>query len=101
MASRLFLIPSTIGDTDTRMVIPDGITDIINSISHFIVEDERTARRMLLKLGLNKPISDLYFHVLNEHTDRDKLATILEAIKEHDTGLLSDAGVPAIADPGK
>jgi len=100
MPVKLYLIPSTIGDADIGMVIPSGISSIINSLTQYIVEDERSARRMLIKLGLNKPVDELTFSVLNEHTGNKNLPAILEFIKKADTGILSEAGVPAIADPG-
>jgi len=100
MTGRLYLIPSTIGDVPPGEVIPHYISSIINRIRHYIVENERTSRRMLLTLGLQTPVDDLVFLVLDKHTSRSELPDFLKFASEHDIGLLSEAGVPAIADPG-
>jgi len=100
MAGKLYLIPSTIGDAPPKEVIPSYITTIINSINQYIVENERTGRRMLISLGLKTPIENLSFFILNKHTDRSELPGFLESASGADIGLLSEAGVPAIADPG-
>jgi 16S rRNA (cytidine1402-2'-O)-methyltransferase len=100
MPGKLYLIPSAIGDSPVEQVIPAYISGIINHIRYFIVEDERTARRMLIKLGITTPIDDLNFFLLNEHTDISQIPGYMEVIQDQDVGLLSEAGVPAIADPG-
>ncbi len=100
MQGRLFLIPSVIGDTPVDTVIPGAIRDIIHSIRFYIVENERSARRMLIKMGINRPIDDLHFFILNEHTRPEEIPGFLIAAGGEDIGLLSEAGVPAVADPG-
>ncbi len=100
MAGKLYLIPSAISDSPPEEVIPGYITEIINRINYYIVENERTARRMLIRLGLNTPIEELLFFILNKYTDRSEIPGFLEKSAESDLGLLSEAGVPAIADPG-
>lgn len=97
---KLYLIPSAISDSPLNRVLPANITNIINSIDFFIVENERTARRFLIKAGLTKSIDSLIFFILNEHTSFEELEKFLEPAKESDIGLLSEAGVPCIADPG-
>lgn len=96
----LFLIPSTLGDVSPIEVIPDRTIRVIRQLDHFVVEEERTARRFLLRLGINKPVEALTFYVLNEHSDRDSMSSILTSSEKADLGLLSEAGVPAVADPG-
>jgi 16S rRNA (cytidine1402-2'-O)-methyltransferase len=100
MANKLYLIPSTIGDSDVEQVIPKYITEIINRIRFYIVEDERTARRMLIQMGIKSSIDDLQFFVLNKHTKLSDIPDFLNSAEKEDIGLLSEAGVPAIADPG-
>jgi 16S rRNA (cytidine1402-2'-O)-methyltransferase len=100
MKGKLFLIPTTIGDTAISDVIPVKVTDVINEIKHFIVENERTARRQLIKMGIKTPIDDLTFYLLNKHTDRSTIHAFLSPCKEQHVGLLSEAGLPAVADPG-
>jgi 16S rRNA (cytidine1402-2'-O)-methyltransferase len=100
MKGKLYLIPATIGDTAINDVIPDKVQNIVNTIKHFIVENERTARRQLIQMGIKTPIDDLHFYVLNKHTDKLAVLEFLNPCIEHDMGLLSEAGVPAVADPG-
>jgi len=101
MKGRLFLIPSTISDSQVNHVIPEYINKIISNITHYIVENERTARRMLLKLGISIPIDDLTFYILNKHTGKSEIPDFLKIAESEDIGLLSEAGVPAVADPGR
>lgn len=98
---KLYLIPSTIGDTKIDRVIPSYNSEIINNIDYYIVEELKTARRYLKKAGIIKPIDELTFYILNEHTKAENIINYLEMIdKGKNIGLLSEAGVPCIADPG-
>jgi 16S rRNA (cytidine1402-2'-O)-methyltransferase len=96
----LYLIPSTLGDMNPQDVIPPKTLQILRKLDQFIVEEERTARRFLLKAGINKPVDSLTFFILNEHTAKERLETFFENSGDADMGLLSEAGVPAVADPG-
>ncbi len=96
----LYLIPCILGESDINMVIPVQVIEIIHTLEHFIVENERTARRFLIKAGYNKPISKIQFYILNEHTDIQSIPSIFEMSGKTHLGLLSEAGVPAVADPG-
>jgi 16S rRNA (cytidine1402-2'-O)-methyltransferase len=96
----LYLIPSTLGDTIPQEVISPKALQILKALDHFIVEEERTARRFLIKAGIDKPVDSLTFFILNEHTGKDKLASFFDHSGNLDLGLLSEAGVPAVADPG-
>jgi 16S rRNA (cytidine1402-2'-O)-methyltransferase len=100
MKGKLFLIPTTIGDTPIDDVIPEKVKLTIQTIKHYIVENERTARRQLIKMGIKTPIDELTFFVLDKHTDRNSINKFLNPCKEYNMGLLSEAGVPAVADPG-
>jgi 16S rRNA (cytidine1402-2'-O)-methyltransferase len=98
---KLYLIPCTLGDNETKSVLPITISDNINSCDAFIVENLRSARRFLIKAGLTKKIDDLTFFELNKHTNTVDLPTFLDPIKKGlNIGVLSEAGAPAIADPG-
>ncbi len=98
---KLYLIPTTIGETSIQKVLPSHNSDIINTIEYFIVEELRTARRFLKKAGIIKAIDELNFYTLNEHTKPEEIFNYLEMIeKGYNIGLLSEAGVPCIADPG-
>lgn len=100
MKGNLYLIPSTIGDTPFEEVMPLRIREVINTIKIYIVENERTARRQLIKMGITIPINDLTFFVLDEHTNKESIYEYLNPCETQDVGLLSEAGVPSVADPG-
>ncbi len=100
MRGKLYLIPSALGEGKVNDVIPGGIVDIIKTIKYFIVEKPRTARRYLIELGIKPPFDKLTFFTLDKHTGQDELAGFLEPVSEENIGLLSEAGVPCVADPG-
>ena len=98
---RLLLIPSPLGDNDPLEVIPGPVLDALQSISTFVVEEVRTARRYLSKAGLKGKIGDLEFHQLNEHTTPTEVESYLSLFDDgRDVGLITEAGLPAVADPG-
>ncbi|MDR3127257.1 MAG: SAM-dependent methyltransferase [Tannerellaceae bacterium] len=97
----LYLIPVTLGDTPHRQVLPGHNLDIILSIHHFIVENTRSARRFLKKAHPPLVIDTLTFYELNKHTPPESIAVFLAPLEQGiSVGLLSEAGCPAIADPG-
>jgi 16S rRNA (cytidine1402-2'-O)-methyltransferase len=96
----LYLIPCTLGDNPPHEVIPEKTIEIIKKLDHFIVEEEKTARRFLIKIGIEKSIDSVNFYILNEHTERKHIELFFYQKNNYDFGLLSEAGVPAIADPG-
>lgn len=101
MAGTIFLIPVTLGGSDYPLVIPEKVLDITRSLRHFIVEDIRSARRFLRLIDKTFPIDDSVFFTLNEHTLDSELTSMLDpALNGSDTGLMSEAGLPGIADPG-
>lgn len=101
MAGTLYLIPTTLGESDLASVLPEKNTVLCNNIRHFIVEDVRTARRFLRKMNAGFPIDECSFFILNQHTSAQETATFLQALEQgYDMGILSEAGCPAIADPG-
>jgi 16S rRNA (cytidine1402-2'-O)-methyltransferase len=96
----LYLIPSMLGESPAERVLPSANTGIMKSLTHFVVEEERTARRFLIRCGYDKPISSVTFYTLNEHTPVQEIPQIFSASGNADLGLISEAGVPAVADPG-
>ncbi len=97
----LYLIPSTMSDAPVSDVIPDGNITIIRGIRHFVVENVRTVRRFLKRCDRNIDIDTLSFTVLDEHTRPEEIPAMLSPIAEgHPVGVISEAGCPAIADPG-
>ena len=101
MVGTLYLIPTTLGSDKWEDVIPAYVAQITREIRFFIVEDVRTARRYLSRLGMPVPIDTLNFEVLNEHTPIEEVSKLLTPLIDGQiVGLLSEAGVPAVADPG-
>lgn len=99
--AELYLFPTLLGDTSVESVLPPVNSDILATIRHFIVEDVRTARRFIRKCLPQAPIDDMTFFVLNQHTRPDEVATFLQPLHDgFSMGVLSEAGCPAIADPG-
>lgn len=97
----LFLIPVTLGESPLDRVLPNANTQIIEKIKFFIVEDVRSARRFLKKVNKDINIDELTFFTLNQHTDLTEIGKYLDPIfKGNDMGIISEAGCPAIADPG-
>jgi 16S rRNA (cytidine1402-2'-O)-methyltransferase len=97
----LYLIPTTLGPGPVEAVIPAGVLDISRRLVKFIAENERTARRYLKAAGTNIPLDDLQFGILNKHTRPEEIPTLCEPLLNgFDMGLISEAGLPGIADPG-
>ncbi len=101
MKGRLYLIPSPLGDNDPAEVIPAPTLALLQGIRRYVVEEVRTARRYLSRAGLKGHISELEFHELNEHTTPQEVEALSALFDDgQDVGLISEAGLPAVADPG-
>jgi 16S rRNA (cytidine1402-2'-O)-methyltransferase len=101
MQGVLYLVPNTLGNPDTRRTIPDSVHEKVREINVFIVENLRNARRYLKKLDRSIDIDRLTFYELNEHTPPEDIPGFLEkTVSGSDTALITEAGVPAVADPG-
>ncbi|MCD7972314.1 MAG: SAM-dependent methyltransferase [Candidatus Azobacteroides sp.] len=101
MPAALYLIPVTLGEILPSRVLPAYNTQVIEGISYFIVENVRTARRFLKSVLPEINIDSLTFFTLNKHTNPADIETFLRPIREgHSIGIISEAGCPAIADPG-
>lgn len=100
--SALYLIPVTLGETPIEQVLPSYNHDIIVEIRHFIVENLRSARRFLKRVEASIDIDQLTFYELNQHTDRQHIDQYLAALlkDKQPIGIISEAGCPAVADPG-
>ena len=97
----LYLIPVTLGETPVAQVLPSYNHDIIVNIKHFIVENIRSARRFLKQVEKSIDIDELTFYELNRHTDRKIIGEYLKPLEaKQPVGIISEAGCPAIADPG-
>ena len=100
----LYLIPCQLSDVPLERVLPTHNIEVVRGIRFFVVESLRSARRFLKKCDRDIDIDALTFHELNEHTDLKDTAALealLEPISRGEAvGVISDAGCPAVADPG-
>ena len=97
----LYLIPSPLGENEPAEVIPAPVLDKLRTLGIFVVEELRTARRYLSRAGLKGHIDALEFHVLNEHTPESEVEAMAALFEDkRDVGLITEAGLPAVADPG-
>ncbi len=98
----LYLFPVTLGNNDQiNRVIPVFNHEILYGIRYFVVENIRSARRFIRKAGHPLPIDEMQFFELNKHTPEADVAAYLKPLEEgNDVGVLSEAGTPAVADPG-
>jgi 16S rRNA (cytidine1402-2'-O)-methyltransferase len=98
---RIYLIPVTLGGDDFLKVIPAKVISLTRQLRFFVVEDTRSARRFLRLIDKEFPIDDTVFFELNEHTEESEIEHYLQPVfKGSDIGVLSEAGLPGIADPG-
>ena len=98
---KLYLIPTPLGEGDPARVLPASVLEVIPTLNCFVVEELRTARRFLSAAGLKGHIDELEFHELNEHTKPQEVEAFAKLFDEgRSVGLLSEAGLPAVADPG-
>ena len=101
METALYLLPVTLGDTPLRNVLPSYNSDVIGGIRHFIVENVRTARRFLRQVDPQFDIDGSCFYELNKHTSPQDISTFLQPLYDgKPMGVISEAGCPAVADPG-
>lgn len=99
--SALYLIPTSLGDIAFDKILPSYNTEVISSLKYFVVEDVRTARRFLKKCNTDINIDELTFFSLNRHTQASEISTFIKPLRDgYDVGVISEAGCPAIADPG-
>ena len=98
---KLYLIPSPLGENEPSEVIPMPVLESLKNFTTFVVEEVRTARRYLSKAGLKGHIGELQFFELNEHTEPEVIEGYLRLFDGgNDVALISEAGLPAVADPG-
>jgi 16S rRNA (cytidine1402-2'-O)-methyltransferase len=98
---KLYLIPSPLGENDPTEVIPGPVLKSLENFKTFVVEEVRTARRYLSRAGLRGRIGELEFLELNEHTEQAEIEGYIRLFDGgNDVALISEAGLPAVADPG-
>lgn len=97
----LFLIPVPLAENTAGKVLPGWCSQLINNIDTYIVENEKTARFWLRNMGLTIPQNSLRIHVYGKHSEKNDLSGYFSELAEgKDVGLMSEAGCPAVADPG-
>ena len=99
---KLYLVPTLLGATSAEHVLPQGTLETVRTLRFFVVENIRTARRMLSKMHMPCPIDELEFVELDKHNPQnpDLMTYLGKAIEGQDIGLMSEAGTPCVADPG-
>lgn len=101
LPSALYLIPVSLGGNDLNRVLPSYNKEVILSIRHFIVEEVRTARRFLKQVDRSIDIDSLTFYPIGKHSDPSQVASYLSPLRKGlPVGVISEAGCPAVADPG-
>ena len=101
MEAALYLIPVTLGDTPLDRVLPPYNAEVVRGIRHFIVEDVRSARRFLKQVDRSIDIDALTFYPMGKHADEAAFARYLAPLRAGEpVGVISEAGCPAVADPG-
>ena len=98
---RLFLIPVPLGPSAVDAVLPQPVRDCAKQLTHFVAENAKSARAFLKSLPSDTPLQQIEIHELNEHTSSNALPGLLAPLLAGiDVGLISEAGCPAVADPG-
>ena len=97
----LYLVPSPLGEGELDRVIPSKVAELLCSLQLFFAEELRTVRRYLSKAGLKGKLDSVQMFELNEHTGLQEIEGYLNMLLEgRDAALVSEAGLPAVADPG-
>ncbi|WP_298778654.1 SAM-dependent methyltransferase [uncultured Polaribacter sp.] len=101
MIGKLYLIPTTLGDTEPLEVMPLSVKKVVEQIDYYIVENEKSARRFIKKISPKKQQPSLHLMLLDKYAEEIETNKYLDVCKDGiNVGLLSEAGVPAVADPG-
>ena len=101
MAGRLFLLPAWLAEeTPPLEVLPPPVLATLRRLESFVVEDAKSARRFLAACGHPRPMREIAMTILDEHTPPEQVPALLSPLEAGDLGLLSEAGMPAVADPG-
>jgi 16S rRNA (cytidine1402-2'-O)-methyltransferase len=101
MIGKLYLIPTTLGETEPLEVMPLSVKKVVEQIEYYIVENEKSARRFIKKISPKKQQDSLKIMLLDKYAEELETNTYLDVCQQGiNVGLLSEAGVPAVADPG-
>ncbi len=97
----LWLIPNTLGGESALDVIPTSVQEAISTLRCFVVEDVKSARRLLRKLDRSFPIDESTFISINKHASKEEpMSALIQLLQGNSVGVISDAGCPGVADPG-
>ena len=100
-SAKLYLFPVPLGDENPRSSVPTNNVSVLNEVEYIVAENSKTARKWMKLLGCEKPLQDFEYAELNEHTRDNELIEIAQPLLDGKiTAYLSEAGCPAIADPG-
>lgn len=101
MSAKLYLIPTLLGNDDFNRTLPEFNLSIVDSINLFVVENEKSARKFIKTILPEKKQSELEIHILDKNTSEEELSNLVKLFKRGEPiGILSEAGLPAVADPG-
>jgi 16S rRNA (cytidine1402-2'-O)-methyltransferase len=97
----LYLIPTPLGPAELDTLLPPAVLAVVRRLDCFVAENAKTARAFLKAAGVERPLAQIRIDELNEHTRAEAVPALLEPLLAgHDTGLVSEAGAPGVADPG-
>lgn len=97
----LYLVPVPLGEGGVAPVLPTLVQSRVRGLRNFVVEHPKTARRFLKQIGTDVPLQSLSMAILDEHTPKESIAALLQPLLNgQDVGMMSEAGCPAVADPG-
>ena len=97
---KLYLIPNFLSEENPDNFIAEMVRNMVHHLKNFVVENEKQARALIKRLQLENVQSELHIWLLNEHTNPNEVPALLKALEGEDAGIISDAGLPCIADPG-
>lgn len=101
MPGKLYLIPSFIGDANPELYLPTGLTELLSRIPVIFTENAKTTRRFMKSCGISPPYDAFEFYIVDKKTDETELLEAFQTLyRGNDAALVSEAGAPAIADPG-
>lgn len=98
--STLYLIPNILSDDNVSDFFSPYVLEKVKHLRYFIVENEKAARALIKKLNIATPQNELTIRLWNEHSKKENLPEVVDIINYHDVGIISEAGLPCIADPG-
>ncbi len=97
---KLYLIPNFLSEDNPDNFIAEMVRKMVHHLKHFVVENEKQARALIKRLQLENAQAELQIWLLNEHTNPNEVPALIKALEGQDAGIISDAGLPCIADPG-